>query len=75
MLVFEKLQLLLKNVNLLLFRPKISIFEYNCAITSKNSCSLASISFDDSCNWKISHLPTFRPIILAQVDNMLFFVI
>ena len=60
-------------MNLLLCRPKISIFEYSCTFTSKNSCSLASISFDDSCNWKITHLRTFRPIILAQVDNMLCF--
>ena len=60
-------------MNLLLFRPKISIFEYSCTVTSRNSCSLASIKFDDSYNWKITYLRTFRPGILAQVDNMLRF--
>jgi len=60
-------------VNLLLFRPKIWIFEYSCTVISKNSCSLASIKFYDSYNWKITYLRTFRPGILAQVDNMLRF--
>ena len=60
-------------MNLPIFRPKMWIFEYSCTVTSKNSCSLTSIKFNDSYNWKITHLRTFRPGILAQVDNMLRF--
>ena len=37
------------------------IFKYSCTITSKNSCSLASIQFDDSYNLKITYLRIVRP--------------